>query len=382
MPPRYDVLVVGLGGMGSASAFHLARRGVRVLGLDRFEPAHANGSSHGGSRMIRLAYFEDPAYVPLLLRSYELWEEIGDRTGRDLLHVCGGLMLGSAQSQTVAGALASARQWDLPHELLGQRDLTRLFPTLRPDASTVALHEPRAGWIAPEQSVLAHLDAATDCGADLRFGQEVLSWSLHQGGGVSVQTAEATYEAGVLVLAPGPWAPQVLAELGLPLRVERHVQYWMQPPGGVGPYRDHPVWVWELPDGTQPYGFPAIDGSGGGVKVSIFHGGDPTDPDRVDRVVHDQEVTHLRDLLTTIIPSLAGELLKAVTCLYTVTPDEHFVVGFHPDHSGVILACGFSGHGFKFVPIIGEIVADLAQQGCTTHPIALFDPKRLLTSSV
>lgn len=327
--------------------------------------------------MIRLAYFEDPAYVPLLQRSYELLDELGRRSRRSLLHVCGGLMLGDAQSRTVAGAVASARQWDLPHEVLSQQDLVRRFPTLRPSPSTVALYEERAGWVPPEETVRAHLESAAARGADLRFGEPVLGWSLRGSDrGWSVRTVSGTYQAGILVLAPGAWAPQVFGDLDLPLRVERQVQYWMQPSGGIEPYRDHPVWVWELPDGSQPYGFPAIDGAGGGVKVALFRGGDETDPDRVDRVVHESEVERMRAILRPNVPSLAGPLLKAATCLYTTTPDEHFVVGVHPNASRMIIACGFSGHGFKFVPVIGEIVADLAKDGSTKHAISLFDPKR------
>ncbi|GDY29679.1 N-methyl-L-tryptophan oxidase [Gandjariella thermophila] len=380
MPP-YDVIVIGLGGMGSAAAYRLARRGRRVLGLERFTPVHTHGSSHGGSRITRQAYFEDPAYVPLLLRAHELWLEVERDSGRHILRLTGGLMIGSPGSRTVAGSVASARQWDLPHDLLDAGEIRRRFPTMRPAPGEVALYEPNAGLVVPEESVAAHLDLAARAGADLRFGQRVRSWSaLGDGSGVRVETAEAVHTAERLVVCPGAWAPEMLADIGVPFTVERQVQYWFAPRGGVEPFRadHHPIYVWER-GGRQCYGFPALGRPEDGVKVAFFRGGRTCTPDTIDRTVHPEEVAAIAEFAGAAIPDLPGTFLRAATCMYTNTPDEHFVIGIHPEHHQVTVACGFSGHGFKFVPVVGEILADLALDGGTRHPVALFDPKRAFT---
>ncbi|SHN45824.1 N-methyl-L-tryptophan oxidase [Cryptosporangium aurantiacum] len=373
----YDVIVLGLGGMGSAAAHHLAARGQRVLGLEQFGPAHALGSSHGGSRIIRQSYFEDPAYVPLLVRAYELWEDLEAASGADLLTLTGGLYVGPAESTTVAGSLAAAREWNLPHELLDAETIRVRFPTTAPDEDVVGLYEERAGFVRPEASVAAHLSVAGRLGADLHFEEPVLDWSAHSGG-VAVTTARGTYTAGTLVISPGAWAPRVLASLGLPLRVERQVMYWFQPVGGVEPYLPdrHPIYVWEDRTGVQTYGFPSIDGPEGGVKIAFFRKGIDTTPDTLDREVHDDEITAMAERAGRDLPTLPGRFLRGAACMYTTTPDEHFVIAPHPEHERVVIACGFSGHGFKFVPVVGEILADLATDGTTRHPIALFDPAR------
>jgi sarcosine oxidase len=382
----YDVIVVGLGGMGSAAARNLAARGKRVLGLERFTPAHDRGSSHGGSRIIRQSYFEDPAYVPLLLRAYELWAEAEKEADADLLTLTGGLYLGPPDSTTFAGSLRAAQEWDLPHEVLEPDAVRARFPTFAPAADELAVFEERAGFVRPEAAVAAHLELAARDGADLRFGQQVLSWDA-TGDGVRVRTAEGEHSAERLVISPGAWAPTVLADLGLPLRVERQVQYWFAPPGGVEPFAGNPVYVAEQAErsasgtsistgGAQIYGFPAMDGPDGGVKVAFFRRGRDTDPDALDRVVTDAEVQEMRARVGDTLPGLVGPVLRTVPCMYTTTPDEHFVIDTHPEHANVIVACGFSGHGFKFVPVVGEILADLATTGATAHPIALFDPRR------
>ncbi|WML79322.1 N-methyl-L-tryptophan oxidase [Streptomyces sp. VNUA74] len=379
MSPTYDVIVIGLGGMGGAAAHHLSARGARVLGLERFGPVHNRGSSHGGSRITRQSYFEDPAYVPLLLRAYELYADLERASGRDIALLCGGVMVGRPDSRTVSGSLRSAREWDLPHEVLDAREIRRRFPTLAPRDDEVALYEAKAGLLRPENTVAAHLQLATRQGADLHFEEPVTRWEPYRDG-VRVHTAEDTYTAGRLVICPGAWAPRLLADLGVPFTVERQVMYWFQPRGGVGPFlpAHHPIYVWEDADGVQVYGFPAIDGPDQGAKVAFFRKGEVTTPDSIDRTVHDHEVAAMADHMSGRLPDLPGTFLKAATCMYTTTADEHFVIARHPAHPGsVTVACGFSGHGFKFVPVVGEILADLALTGSTAHPIGLFDPARL-----
>lgn len=365
----HDVIVVGAGGMGSAAILELARRGQRVLGLDRYGPAHALGSSHGGSRVYRQCYLEDPAYVPLLLRAWDRWHALGE----GCFVPTGGLYVGSPDGDTFGGSLRAAREWGLPHEVLGPAEVADRFPTFALRPGELALYEQRAGFARPERTVATQLRLATAAGAELRFDEPALDWSASPSG-VRVRTAAGTYEAGVLVLSPGAWAPE-LAGLDLPMVVERQVMHWLAPSGDIGPWVDHPVFICgDGPD--QIYGFPAVDGPAGGVKVSFFRAGAPTTPATVDRTVRPAEVAELRQRAREVFPGLDGPALDARVCLYTTTPDEHFVIGRHPAHDTVVVACGFSGHGFKFVPVVGEILADLALDGATRHPIALFDPLR------
>jgi sarcosine oxidase len=369
----YDVIVLGLGGMGSAAAVELARRGQRVLGLDRFGPAHDRGSSHGESRVYRQSYFEDPAYVPLLLRAWDLWHRLAADTGRDVFVPTGGLYVGRPDGRTFGGGLRAAQLWDLTHEVLEPSEVARRFPTFRLAADELALWEARAGFCRPEQAVAGQLELAAAAGAELHFYEPALDWTAGPGE-VRVRTAQATYGGGALVLCPGAWAPG-LARLDLPLVVERQVMHWLAPVGDIAPFERQPVFI--CGDGPrQVYGFPAIDGPAGGVKVSFFRAGGPCTPETIDRTVHPAEVAELRARAAAVFPALTGPSLDARTCMYTTTPDEHFVIARHPAYECVVVACGFSGHGFKFVPVVGEILADLAVDGSTAHPIALFDPRR------
>jgi sarcosine oxidase len=374
----HDVIVAGLGGMGSSAAYHLAGRGKRVLGLERHSPAHDKGSSHGESRIIRQAYFEDPAYVPLLLRAYELWERLEEETGEDLMTLCGGLMIGPPEGDLVSGSVASAEEHDLPYEILDSSDLKRRYPIFEPDPNVVALYEEKAGFVRPEASVKAHLDRAASLGADLRFEEEILSWEPTESG-VRVETVSGTYEAGRLVVSAGAWAPELLKDLGLPLEVTRQILFWFLPEGGTEPFAPEkvPIWIYEPDDGNMFYSFPAIDGADT-VKVALFRAdGKPADPETIDREVHDEEVEFIRGYLARYVPSLNGDFLYAKTCMYTNTPDEHFVISTHPEYPQVAVAAGFSGHGYKFCGVVGEILADLATEGKTSHPIDLFSPERL-----
>lgn len=370
----HDVIVIGLGGMGSAAAAHLAARGQRVLGLEQFTPAHDRGSSHGGSRVIRQSYFEDPAYVPLLLRAYELWGDLDD-DGEPVHHLTGGVYVGPEDCETFAGSLRAAQEWDLPHEVLTAAEVTRRYPAFVPQPDHLALVEAKGGYARPEATVRAHLARATAKGADLRFGEQVLSWE-DSGDHVTVVTDAGTHVADRLVVAPGAWAPQLLADVGVPVTIERQVMYWLGASGGLGPMVGGPVYVSESDAGEQIYGFPAIDGPDGGAKVAFFRKGEVCSPETIERSVSEAEQEAMRERVQRLLPGLDGSVLRAVTCMYSTTPDQHFVIAPHPEHPRVVLACGFSGHGFKFVPVVGEILADLVVDGATAHPISLFDPRR------
>jgi sarcosine oxidase len=375
----YDAIVVGLGGMGSAAACHLASRGRKVLGLERHAPAHDRGSSHGESRIIRQAYFEGAEYVPLLFRAYQLWEDLERETGEDLMTLCGGLFIGPEDGELVSGSVANADERGLPYEILDSPELKRRFPVFEPGPETVAIFEKRAGFVRPERTVRAHLDRASSLGAELRFGERVLSWDTTDAG-VRVRTEGGVYEAGRLVVAAGAWAGELLSDLGLPLEVTRQILFRFRPRGGVEAFAPErlPIWIYEPDDGNMFYSFPAVDGADT-VKAAFFRAdGTPADPNTIDREVHDDEVDFIRGYLGRHVPAMDGELVAARTCMYTNTPDQHFVVSTHPDHPQVAVAAGFSGHGYKFCSVIGEILADLALDGVTRHPVDLFSPSRLI----
>jgi sarcosine oxidase len=376
----YDVIVVGLGAMGSAACWHLARRGARVLGVDRFDPPHGHGSSHGRSRIIREAYFESPLYVPLVRRAYELWAELEAATGERLLHQTGGLMLGPPDGAVVAGALASARQHALPYEELSAAEVVRRFPGFRPTVDMVGVWEPRAGWLAPERAIAAHLALAARHGAELRTNEPALRWRAGGGGGagVEVTTAYGTYAARRLVLAAGAWTRALLGPaLDLPLVVERVVQHWFRPARATDLFAPgrFPIFICEYAPGLAWYGFPD---AGDGVKAALHHHGElGVDPDALRRDVGPDEVAYVRALLRTFMPAADGPLAESAVCMYTNTPDEHFVIDAHPGHPEVVIASPCSGHGFKFSSAIGELVAELATEGRTAFDLTPFRVGRL-----
>ncbi len=372
-PARAHVVVAGLGAMGAAASYHLARRGAQVTGIEARGPAHSQGSSHGQSRIIRQAYFEDPCYVPLVLRAYELWAELQQATRELLLQRTGALMVGPERGQVVSGSLESARRWRLAHRLLYPEQIRRLFPQLNPDPGDAALFEPEAGMLAPEAGVLAHLGQAAAAGAQLHFGEEVRAWKPG-GGGLVVSTASADYPADRLVLAPGPWAPRLLPQL--PLEVERQVQVWLEPTDvSAFEARRLPVFLFDREPRATFYGLPSQDRRT--VKVALHHGGETTSAEDVRRQVTEADVTSLRRELEMVVPELGrAPVHRAEVCLYTNTPDRDFVVGLLPEDRRVAVAAGFSGHGYKFSPVVGEILADLALHGSTDHPIERFRPDR------
>lgn len=361
---NFDVIVVGLGAMGSAAAAHAAARGQRVLGLEQFQPGHSQGSSHGRSRVIRLAYFEHPAYVPLLRRAYELWRKLESDTGRRLLHMTGGLMIGAPESDVVSGSLRSAREYHLDHELLDAAEMHRRFPPFTPRQGIVAFYEREAGSLFPEEAIRAHLEVAGGYGADLHFDEPVKDWRVLSSGAVEVTTIRTRYECGRLILAPGAWAAALFKIDWLPLEVEPQMLYWFEPAGGAAPFAPDrfPIYIWDLGGGVQFYGFPADDEER--VKVAFFRSA------KIDE-------RSMRAALEPCIPALArGRLVDTVSCKYTLTPDRHFVIGAHPHYPQVVVASPCSGHGYKFATVIGEILADLATFGATRHPIDLFAPSR------
>jgi sarcosine oxidase len=377
MAQGHDVAIVGLGAMGSAAAYHLARRGQRVLGLDHYRPPHEQGSSHGQTRIIREAYFEHPLYVPLVQRAYGLWEELEQAANQKLFIQTGGLMIGPQDGELVQGAAQSARIHDLTYEMLTADEIRARFPALRPSDKMVAVWEPRAGALFPEACITAHLALARESGATLRFEEPAVEWEA-DGSGVQVTTALGRYRAGQLLLTPGAWLGGLVPELALPLTVERQVLYWFQPAAHSGAFRpaNCPIYIWQHAPDRYFYGFPDL---GQGVKVARHYEGEFTNPDALRREVSEDEAGSMRDLLRVFMPGANGALLRTAVCMYTNTPDLHFAIGTHPGHPQVWIAGAFSGHGFKFSSAIGELMADLLITGETPHNINLFRLERLAT---
>jgi sarcosine oxidase len=362
----YDAIVLGTGGVGSAAAFHLARRGLRVLGLDRFAPGHDRGSSHGETRIIRQAYFEHVDYVPLLLRAYELWRELEQAAGQPLLHQVGLLQIGPAEGAVISGVLRSARQHGLKVDELSPGEIRERFPAFHVPAGLTGVFEPTAGYLRVEQCVLAHVAMARQHGAEFRTAT-VRSFR-RDGSGVAVELESGEeLQAAKLVVTAGPWAPQFLADLGIPLVVRRKHVYWFAPAAETLA-ADCPTFLYELPGGVF-YGFPVIDALG--LKVAEHSGGqsvaDPLDdPRRLD----EGDLLRVRDFVDNHVAGGAGKLVRHSVCFYTMSPDEHFLVDRHPAMPQVVFAAGLSGHGFKFTSVLGEALADLALHGTSPLPIA------------
>jgi sarcosine oxidase len=372
----YDVIVLGLGAMGSATAACLAGRDLRVLGLDIYPPAHAFGSSHGGSRIIREAYYEAPEYVPLVQRSYALWRDLEAATGRSLLTITGGICFGPPGDNLVVGAQRSADLHHLPYERLAADEIGRRIPGFRIPRGMIGIFEPRAGILDPEAGVEAHLALATRRGADLHHEEPAVSWRA-DGAGVRVETQRATYRAERLVITAGAWAGQVLEDLCLPLTVHRIVNVYFQPEKlETFSVARFPIYLFHTPEGAY-YGFPDVPGQG--LKIGRHDGGEVTTPQTIRREVSPDEVQKLRDVLDSYMPGAGGPVLRTATCMYTMTPDEHFILDHHPRHPNVVFGAGFSGHGYKFAPVIGEILADLAAGGAGAYDIGFLSLRRFPT---
>jgi sarcosine oxidase len=377
---RYDAIVLGLGGMGSAVAAHAAARGLRVLGIERFGPAHARGSSHGDTRIIRQAYFESPDYVPLLRRTYELWDALAARTGMTLRAQTGGLFVGRPDTPVVAGTLQSARRWDLAHDVFDAADLRRRYPMLTPRDDEIGVYEAIAGAVFPEAGVHAHLLDAAAAGAELRFGVEATGWDAGDGGAHVALRDGSRVEAERLAICAGPWFARVAPDAGISLRIERNVQFWFAPNdnAAVSPER-LPIWCCERAGQRMFYGFPDF---GNGAKVAHHGSGVDADPDALDRTVRDDEIAFVRAALASFVPAANGAFLRAAVCMYANMPDEHFVIGAHPRQPRVVIAGGFSGHGYKFTPVVGEIVAALLADADPGFALELFAPGRFAANAL
>ncbi|GAC1345681.1 MAG: N-methyl-L-tryptophan oxidase [Candidatus Dormibacteria bacterium] len=386
-----EAIVIGLGAMGSATLYQLARRGVSVLGIDRFTPPHTRGSTHGDTRITRLAIAEGPDYVPLVLRSHELWRELEAETGLDLLTVTGALVMDDAAGDAAQGAtgisyarssIAVAERYGIEHEVLDAEGIAERFPRLRPRRPTLGYHEPGGGLVRPERAVEAQLRLAERAGARAHTGERVLRVRA-EGSGVAVETDRGRYAAGQVVLSAGPWLATLLddPDLGALFGVYRQVLHWFAVPDLVGfEPGSLPVFLANFGSSRKDgfYGFPAVDGISGGVKVATEQYELGTHPDQVEREVSQAEIAAMLEICGRGGYQIGPRHLRSATCLYTVTPDHDFVIDRHPEQPGLLLVSPCSGHGFKHSAAIGEAVAELVCGEPAGFDLSAFALSRLL----
>lgn len=372
---HYDVIVIGVGGMGSAATYHLAKRGHDVLGLEQFDIPHENGSNHGVTRIIRKAYFEDPAYVPLLHQAYENWETLQKENGRKLLHLYGSITAGRPDEANFNGAIKACEEHNLPYKVLTSDELSAQFPGYQLPDDFKGVYQPDGGFLASDRCLVAHVEEAFKNGGEIHAREQVLNWKATSSG-VRIESEDDVYTADKLIISAGPWAQELVKELEGNATPERQVLGWLQPkePANFTP-ESFPIFTATL-NGEPFYGFPTFEVPG--FKIGRHHHLEQeTTPDTLDETLRSEDERLLRDVAEEYFPSGAGPTMRLTTCMYTNSPDEQFIIDTHPDHSNVVIAAGFSGHGYKFCSVIGEILADLVIDGKTSHSIELFSFDRL-----
>ena len=372
---EYDAIVIGAGGMGSSVLYHLARRGLRALGIERYDVPNDMGSSGGLSRMIRLSYHEHPSYVPLVRRAYELWQQLENGFGQRLLVTTGSLRGGDEGSALFQGSKLACDINHLPYQILAGPEINQRFPGYQLPEDVLAVYQAEGGFLNSERCIIAHVTAALELGAQVHGREQVLDWEP-SGDGVRVETDRGSYTARNLVVCAGAWAAKLVPELTQWAVPERQVLAWFLPsrPELFRP-EAFPVFGLEVEEGRY-YGFPSYEIPG--FKVGRYHHlSQEVDPDTMDRDVHPEDEETLRSFTSRYFPLAAGPTLALKTCMFTNSPDGHFIIDRHPQYPQVSIAAGFSGHGFKFCSVVGEIMADLVQKGETTHDLSLFRMDRL-----
>ncbi|UWU24807.1 N-methyl-L-tryptophan oxidase (plasmid) [Rhizobium sp. CB3060] len=371
MTAQFDVAVIGLGAMGSAAISFLSARGVKAIGIDAHFPAHALGSSHGDSRLIRLGYFEDPSYVPLLRRAYENWRALEARLRTDILTITGVLQIGKPDSKIVSGTLASCELHQLPHEELDRKAMATRFPAFALDEDEVAVLDPQGGYLRPEAAVMGYLKLAAEDGVVLHFGEKVTAIEPDDAG-VTISSDVGRYRARRVIVSTGSWIAELVPQLREYANPIRQVVAWYQPRDGfvTQPHR-MPAFLRDEGEDGSYFGFPAIGVDG--VKIGRHaHFMEPIDPNQPNPPVNDRDKALLDNFIAKRLPAAAGFRVNAITCRYTMLPSEDFLIDLMPGEPNVVVASPCSGHGFKFTSVVGEILADLAMEGGTRLPISAF----------
>lgn len=368
MTSSYDTIVLGLGAMGSSAAYHLSQVGRKVLGLEQFSCAHDRGSSHGKSRLIRQAYFEHPDYVPLLKRSYELWDDLSKKTGRPLLHRTGVVIYGPEKGgKVLPGVRKSSHEYKIPVEEYTRAKARERFPNLAVPEGFVGIFEPGAGFLEVENCVRSYCEMAAKFGADLHFEETVINWSAFDDH-VVVKTDRGEYTGSSLVICAGAWSGKLLGDFGMALKVQRVPLFWFEADSLFSEEKGFPCFAYDMPYGFI-YGFPWKKGEG--IKVAPhIPGAVVSDPTHLDRQPTKAELAPVLRCLEECIPAIRREVMHQAMCMYTMSPDSHFILDLHPQYKNVSIACGFSGHGFKFASVVGEVLSELAIHRKTKYPIS------------
>ncbi len=359
MYQSFDIMVAGLGANGSSALYHLSKTSKKIIGIDRFHPPHTHGSSHGESRIIRQAYYEDPKYVPMLITAYQLWTEIERISGKTLFKRTGGLMIGNNDTTVVKGSLLSAETHGIPYEYLDAATLKERFPAFRPSPDTVGVLEKEAGILFPEDCISAFLATAAAAGADIRYNEKILEIRPATDK-IEVTTTRGKYTVEQLILAVGAWTSRLLPGLTLPLTVARQTLHWFRDNSPTQNTRflpaNMPVYIWEYAQDRMFYGFPDL---GTGIKIAIHHEGRPIDPDQLTQDVSPGEIEEIKDITTKYL-DIDPVHNRSAVCMYTNTPEGDFIIDFHPEYKNIIVASPCSGHGFKFSSLTGKILSDMA----------------------
>ena len=372
---KYDCIVVGIGGMGSATLYELRRRGKNVLGIEQFDLAHENGSSHGSTRIIRLAYYEHPSYVPIMKRGYELWSDLEQLSNTKLLHTTGSIDIGPAESIVFKGSKESCELHNLPYDVLNGREISSRFPGYQLDAEMMSVFQPAGGFLEPEKCITSFVDMACQMGAEVHTGERVISWEVVNSKTVIVRTKCGEYETENLVFTSGAWTGKLLPDLESKVVAERQVMGWFDV-GSTNEFNpeNFPVFNLLVPEGRY-YGFPIHHYEG--IKIGRYgHLNENINPDSISREITDLDIATLRVPMEKYFQPTNPEPLFSQVCMFTNTPDEHFVLDYLPGNDSVFIASGFSGHGFKFASVIGELISDFMVDGGTEFDLGLFSLDR------
>jgi len=371
----FDVIILGLGAHGSSAAYHLSKNDIKVCGIDKFVPPHAFGSSHGQSRIIRQAYHESPMYVPLVKEAYTLWNELENISGKKLLLKTGGLILGNENAMVIKGARLSAETHNVPYEYLISKEIAKRFPALKPTEDTVAVVEQSAGILFPEKCIKTNLDLANKNGARLLFGEAVQSIK-QKNNHVEIVTNKNVFQTEKLIVSVGAWLNDLLPELKLPLNIKRQVLFWFknenkQMQQFIEP-EQLPIFIWEYSSPHIFYGFPNL---GSGIKIALHHEGQSIHPDLLSKEVYEDEIKQMKNILDKYF-NVDTRFSSSDVCMYTNTPDEHFIIDYYPSHQNIIIASPCSGHGFKFSSAIGKILCDMTLEKQLSFDISPFSINR------
>ncbi len=378
MNKNFDVIVLGLGAHGSSAIFHLSKNNLKVCGIDRFTPPHVFGSSHGQSRIIRQAYHESPMYVPLVKKAYKLWDELEQISGKQLLLKTSGIILGdNAGAMIVKGAILSAETHNVPYEYLHSNEIKERFPALKPTEDTVAVVEQSAGILFPEECIKTNLHLAANNGAELLYNEVVMS-IVSTNDTIEIVTDKDSYQTKKLIVSAGAWLNDLLPELHLPVNIKRQVLFWFKNTSEELQQfisaDKLPIYIWEYTHGRIFYGFPDL---GNGIKIAPHHEGQPLHPDLLSKEVSEEEINQMKNIIDEYF-NVNTVFNYSDVCMYTNTPDEHFIIDHHPSNNNIIIASPCSGHGFKFSSAIGKILSDMATGKALDFDISPFSIKRFM----